>query len=218
MKSCPACKTRIGDGFAKCPICGLGQENVNPADAFYPKCKTRKTLFFWRKLLVYLLWLGTAVTVFINCLLGGVPWSVYVVLSAFLVQVLFLSWETAEISLIRRIVLGSFAISILLQWIEYATKSGTWAREIVIPLVLFAAFCASAVLYFSAFRRFKAQFLPMLGIAVFSFVAISLAMAGVLPMGWPLILLSAFSFVTTLAILFTFRKQFWAEWKKKLHR
>ena len=196
----------------------MAQENVNPADAFYPVVKSGKALFFWRKLLAYILWGGTGVTVLINLIVGGAPWSVYAVLGAFLVQVLALSWETAEVSLIRRIMAGSVAICALLAWIEYATKSGAWAQEIVIPLVLFAALCTSAVLYFSAFRRYKAQFLPMLGIAVFSLVAAGLGMAGILPMRWPLIVLSAFALSVVVAIMVAFPKTLWAELKKKLHR
>lgn len=218
MRECKACKAKIGDGFLYCPICGMKQENTDPSSAFYPNCKAGKALFFWRKLLTYLLWLGTGVTVLLNLILGGAPWSVYVVLGAFLVQVLFLTWETAEISLIRRIIAGGGAVSILLLWIEYITNSGAWAREIVVPLVLFAALCASAALYFSAFRRYRAQFLPMLGISVLSFAALGLGIAGILPMRWPLILLSAFSFAATVAVIVSFPKVLLAELKKKFHR
>ncbi len=218
MRLCKACKLPIGDGFAVCPICGLKQENTDAAAAFYPKARTKKGLFFWREILVLCLWLCTLMAVIVNVFTGGTAWSVYVVLGAYAAQVLFLSLETAEISLIRRITSGSVADSILLWGIEYVTKSGAWATEIVIPLVLFAGLVSSVVLYFSAFRRYRAQILPMLGLGFFSLLAATLGIFGILPMRWPLIVLASFSAAAILAVFITFRKTVWAECKKKLHR
>ncbi len=217
MRECLACKARIGDSFSVCPICGLKQDNPDPQAAFYPKARKTGTLFFWRRLLAFFLWLGTLAAVVVNLFVGGAPWSVYVVLSAYTLWVWFLSLETAEISLIGRILSGSVAIGILLWGIEYLTKSGTWATEIVIPLVLFAGLLVSTVLYFSAFRRYRAQFLPMFGVALISLVAVILGTWGILPMRWPLVMLSAFSAAAILAVFFAFRKTVLAECKKKMH-
>ena len=215
MRECKACKTNIGDSFSRCPICGMVQENFDGEAAFYPNSQRGKALFLWRKLLVYLLWVGTGVTVLINALLGGAPWSGYAVMGAIVVYTLFLSLETAEISLIRRIVAGSGALCLLLWWIEFATNSGPWATEIVMPLVLLAALLASATLYFAAFRRYRAQFLPIFVIIMFAFFA---AGVGILPMKWPMIVLLSASCGVIISIPAAFHKALWAECKKKLHR
>ena len=193
----------------------MKQENADPKSAFYPKAKGNNAFFFWRKLIVYFLWLGTGTSVLVNILVRGTPWSGYAVLGALAAHILFLSLETAEISLIRRIVTGSGAICLLLWWIEYATASGMWAREIVIPLVLFAALAASAALYFSAFRRYRAQFLPIFWMILFAFVAAGLK---ILPLKWPMTMLLSASLAVTIAIPAAFHKVLWAECKKKLHR
>ncbi len=218
MNVCKACRTHIGAGFAACPVCGMLQENYDETAAFYPKTKQKKGIFFWRRLAIAMLCLGCFSACIVNLAVGGVPWAMYVVLGAYTAYVLFLSLETAEISLIRRIVSGCIAVSLLLYGIEYITQSGTWATEIVIPLVLFAGLAASTVLYFSAFRRYSGQFLPMLGLALSSLLAAVFGICGILPMRWPLITLSGFAFAASIAVLVTFRKTLCAEFKKKLHR
>ncbi len=193
----------------------MKQENIDPTRAFYPNCKSGKALFFWRKLLGYLLWLGTGATVLINVLVGGMPWSGYVVLSALAVHILCLSLETAEISLIRRIVGGSGALCILLWWIGFITDSGPWATEIVIPLVLLGALTAATALYFSAFRRYRAQFLPILVVVIFAFASAGFR---ILPVKWPMLVLLCASGGVIISIPAAFHKVLWVECKKKLHR
>ncbi len=216
MKTCKSCKIQIGDSFSVCPICGMAQDDVKAETAFYPKTRTKRRLLFWRKMLTAFLWLGVLASVIVNLSVGGAPWAIYVFLGAYAVQVVFLSLETAEISLISRIVSGSVAVSLLLWGIEFFTHSGSWATEIVIPLVLFAALVASAALYFSAFHRFRTQFLPMLMLSLGAVAAAVLGIYGVLPMGWPLITLSGFAFGAWLAILIVYRKTLRIEFKKKL--
>lgn len=218
MNMCKACRTHIGAGFSVCPICGMPQETYDKSAAFYPKTKGKKGLFFWRRLAIALLCIGSLSACIVNLAVGGVPWAIYVVLGAYTTYMVFLSLETAEISLIRRIVSGSVAVSFLLYGIESITQSGTWATEIVIPLVLFAGLAGSTALYFSAFRRYRGQFLPMLGLAFVALIAAGLGFYGILPMRWPLITLSGFAFAASAGILITFRKTLFAEFKKKLHR
>lgn len=215
---CKACKTQIGDAFRACPVCGMAQTDVQETASFYPATKKIGILFFWRRLLVAFLWIGGALSCLINALVGGVPWAIYVVLGAYAAYVIFLEWETAEISLIRRIISGSVAISFLLFGIEKSTQSGAWATEFAIPLVILAGLIAAVTLYFSAFRRFAAQFLPMLLIFFGAMVAAALGIRGIVPMRWPLIALSGFAFLAFIAIVITFWRRLWAEVKKKLHR
>ncbi len=214
---CRGCTMDIGEGFVKCPICGLPQEAAVPAAAFYPKPKRRGHLFFWRRLAILCLWAGIVASAVVNLAVGGTPWVVYVVLGAFAAYEIFLSLETAERSLIRRIVSGSYAVSILLYGTAWVTDSGTWAVEIVIPLVLLAALVASAALYFSDYRRFSAQCLPVFGLAALSVTGGILGLCGVLPMGWPLIALSASALAVLVGSICTFRRSLWMQIKKKMH-
>ena len=218
MKTCKACKTQMGDSFSVCPICKMKQENAEPQAALYPNTKKKTRLLFWRKLISLLLWMGVLASAIVNISVGGPPWAVYVFLGVFAAQVAILSLETAEISLIRRIIYGSFAVCLLLWGIEYFTKSGTWATEFVIPLVLFAAMFVSVTLYFSAFGRYRTQFLPMLTLAGGSLIAAGFGVFGKIPMRWPLITLSGFAFAASMAMLITFRRTLRAEFKKKMHR
>ncbi len=218
MRICKACKTQIGDAFRLCPVCGMTQTDVQEAAALYPMAKKNGILFFWRRLMVAFLWLGSTISCLINTIVGGAPWAIYVVLGAYTAYVIFLEWETAEISIIRRIISGSVAISFLLFGIEKSTQSGAWATELAIPLVLLAGLVAAVTLYFSAFRRYAAQFLPILLIAFGALVAAALGIRGVLPMHWPLIAFSGFALLVLIAIVATFWRRLWAEVKKKMHR
>lgn len=218
MKTCKACKMQMGDSFSICPICKMKQESRDPKAAIYPNTKKKRRLLFWRKLITVLLWVGVLASGIVNISVGGPPWAVYVFLGVFAAQVVFLSLETAEVSLIRRIIYGSLAVCLLLWGIEYFTKSGTWATGIVIPLVLFAAMVVSITLYFSAFKRYRTQFLPMLVLAIGAFVAAGFGVFGKIPIRWPLITLSGFAFAASVAMIITFRRTLRAEFRKKLHR
>jgi len=218
VKECKACKNQIGDGFLLCPICKMVQENADPHAALYPKTRTRNGRFIWRKIVSLSLWGGVLVSAIVNLSVGGTPWAVLVFLGVYALQTVALTLETAEISLIRRIISGSFAISCLLWAIAKITHSGTWATVYAIPLVLLAGLLASATLYFSSFRRYRTQFLPMLVLVVGALVAAGFGIRGKLPMAWPLIALSGTSLAAFLAVVIVYHKTLRVEFKKKMHR
>ncbi len=196
----------------------MPQHGADRSKSFYPPTRSKNRLFFWRKTAIYLLWLGALVSVIVNVCTSGPPWSAYVSLGALAIWVLFLSLETAEISLIRRIISGSLAVSLLLWGIQHFTASGVWATKIAIPLVLLGGLVTSTALYFSAFRRFRTQFLPIFGLSLASFLFLFLGIHDIIPMGWPLIALSGFALASSLAAMILFRKTLRIECKKKLHR
>ncbi len=215
MKQCPACKTKIGDGFSHCPICNLKQTDYNPKARIYPPQKNRFTLFHARSLCVLILWILTLASCIVNLSLGGTPWSLYAVLGAICAHVLFLSVETAEDSLLRRIATGGVALCLLLYGICRITDSGTWATAYVIPLVLFAALLATASLYFFAHTRYGGQFLPMLFLCLLSFAGFYLGIRGILPLYWPLITFSASGFSIFILVFIFYRKQLFLSILKK---
>lgn len=218
MRTCKACKNQIGDAFTRCPICKMVQENANPGLALYPKGRRRNGRFLWRKITSLSLWGGVAVASIVNVCTGGMPWAVLVFLGVYAVQTAVLSLETAEVSLIRRFISGSFAISALLWGIEHITRSGIWATAYAIPLVLLGGMIASVSLFCSAFRRYRTQFLPILVLIVGVLVAAGFGLRGQLPMAWPLIALAGFSLAALLTVLILHHKVLRAEWKKKMHR
>lgn len=216
---CKGCTMDIGAGFSVCPVCGLKQEGFDPAKRLYPKPKRHEhRFFFWRKLAIWLLWAGIFASCIVNLAVGGTPWAAYVVLSAYAVYEILLSLETAERSLIRRIVSGSYAVGFLLLGTAHITGSGPWARDLAVPLVLLAALLAAAALYFSDYRRFSAQCLPILGLSLLAVAAGVLGLFGVLPMRWPLITLSSAALAVFIGSICTFRRSLWMEVKKKMHR
>lgn len=218
MKTCKACKNQIGDAFARCPICKMVQENADPGLALYPKGRRRNGRFLWRKITSLCLWGGVAVSAIVNLFVGGMPWAVLVFLGAYTLQTAVLSLETAEVSFIRRIISGSFAVSALLWGIAYITQSGVWATAYAIPLVLLGGMIASVSLFCSAFRHYRTQFLPILVLIVGALVAAGFGLRGQLPMAWPLIALAGFSLVVLLTVVILHHKVLRAEWKKKMHR
>ena len=208
---------KIGEGFKKCPICGAVQPLYDKNASFYPKVRRRGALFFWRKMGIGLLLLGVVASVIVNLCVGGVPWAVYVLLGAYAAYEIFLSLETAEISIIRRIVSGGYAVSFLLLGIERISDSGAWAREIAVPMVLFGALIAAAALYASAYRKFPGHFLPVFGLCFLSMGWGLLGILGLLTIRWPLITLSSTALGVFTAGLIIFHKRIRAELKKKMH-
>ncbi|MBE7062317.1 MAG: hypothetical protein E7390_00810 [Ruminococcaceae bacterium] len=216
---CKGCTMDIGPGFSSCPICGLKQDRFDKTAGFYPKFrKGGHWFFFWRKIAILVLWAGIMASGIVNLAVGGTPWAVYVLLGSYAFYEILLSLETAERSLIRRIVSGSYAVCFLLLGIAYITDSGTWARDLVVPLVLLAALLSAAALYFSDYRRFSAQCLPVLGLSLLSVTAGILGLFHILPMRWPLISLSSTALAVFVGSICTFRRSLWMEVKKKMHR
>ena len=217
MNTCQSCKTKIGESFKRCPICGAPQPLYDRGASFYPVAGKRGAFFFWRKIGIALLALGALSSVIVNLCVGGVPWAVYVLLGAYAAYEIFLSLETAEISIIRRIVSGGYAVSFLLFGIERFTHSGVWAHEIAIPMVLFGTLLASAALYASACRKFPGHFLPVFGLCFLSMGWGIFGILGIWSIRWPLITLSSTALGVFLAALIVFHRTIWAELQKKLH-
>lgn len=217
MNTCMGCQTKIGESFQRCPICGEPQPLYDRSVSWYPVAKKRGALFFWRKMGIGVLLLGVLSSVIVNLCVGGAPWAVYVVLGAYAAYEIFLSLETAEISIIRRIVSGGYAVAFLLFGIEWFTHSGTWAREIAIPMVLFGVLTASAALYASAYRQFPGHFLPVFGLCFLSMGWGIMGILGIWTIRWPLITLSSTALGVFVAALIIFHRRIWAELRKKLH-
>ena len=208
---------KIGEGFKKCPICGTPQPLYDQSASFYPKARKHGTLYLWRKIGIFLLALGVLSSVIVNLCVGGEPWAGYVLLGAYAAYEIFLSLETAEVSIIRRIVSGGYAVAFLLFGIERFTHSGAWAQEIAIPMVIFGALVASAALYAAAYRKFPGHFLPVFGLCFLSMGWGILGITGILTMRWPLITLSSTALGVFLAALIIFHRTIRAELRKKLH-
>ncbi len=217
MNTCRSCQIKIGEGFKKCPICGALQPLCDRNASLYPVARRRGTLLFWRKIGIGLLLLGVLSSAIVNICVGGAPWAVYVLLGAYAAYEIFLSLETAEISIIRRIVSGGYAVAFLLFGIERFTHSGTWAREIAIPMVLFGVLTASAALYASAYRKFPGHFLPVFGLCFLSMGWGIMGILGIWTIRWPLITLSSTALGVFVAALIIFHRRIWAELRKKLH-
>lgn len=217
MNICKACGIKIGESFQKCPICGAVQPLYDVSTSLYPTTRKRGALFFWRKMGICLLILGVLSSAIVNLCVGGVPWAVYVLLGAYAGYEIFLSLETAEISITRRIVSGGYAVSFLLIGIEEITNSGTWAREIAVPMVLFGALLAAAALYAAAYRKFPGHFLPVFGLCFLSMGWGLLGILGLLTIRWPLITLASTALGIFVAAIVIFHKRIWTELQKKLH-
>lgn len=219
MRTCDACGTRFGDSFRACPVCNMKAETIPDAEnAIYPPCRDKARIGrLFRILGSSIGWVGVLICIIINIALGGAPWCLYVLFGMYTLFVLS-GTELVENSLIERIVSGALAVSLLLFVIERLSGSGRWATDIAVPLVLFAALLAAAVLYLFCFDTQRSSFLAPLTIILGALCAAGFALFGGIELHWPLLVLSGLSVAILILTAILYRKPILAEFKKKLHR
>ncbi len=220
MRICDACGARFGEGFSFCPICKM--ETAEPANrdaALYPPCRNKaRAASVLRLIGICVLWGGILASVVVNLAVGGAPWCLYVLSGTFTLYVLAFGDHFMENSVVERIASGGLAISLLLFVIERLTDSGRWATHIAVPMVLFAALLAAALIYLIRFDTQRNTFLSPLAIILGSLCAAGFSLFGGNPLHWPLIVLSGVSLLVMVVTGILYRKPFMTELRKKLHR
>lgn len=215
MKTCKYCNAKISDSFDVCPICTAKIERTENSNYPVYKCKRDiKSLYLTWSIRVLII--STIISVVVNIIVGGIPWSLYVITGIYLFYKIFLSRKLIEANLIQKFLTVAITVCLLLIAIRLISTD-MLNVQIVIPNILYGALIVSGGLYFFDFQSQKSHILPIIftiGVAILC-IAILFVIFGVIR--WPMIVLGGVSlFIIVFSLLF-YRKSIIAEIKKKIH-
>ena len=182
----------------------------------YPE---QKTTSFWKRnrqellraaflLLIYL-------CLFLNLLLGGIPWSLIVIGGLCVLWVAFLYRPLVEHTLIKKLSDVSIVVCLYL-FLLSALLKGNWGW-LVGTIVFFADIIAIGLFYLLFFKKQKRNFMPLFELI---FVGLGLVLVYWLQsgtLGWEEIVLAAVSLGIMGLIWSFFPREVALEVKKKLH-
>lgn len=183
----------------------------------YPDLRRRRmSLKRLRQWVLYTLLFAGVLCIFLNLLIGGFPWSAYVVVSEIVFYTAFLSWQAVENSLLQKLTNTGLASCALLLVIE-GLSGGIWASRWVVPILFFAVLCLQGVVFYARFKTQRGNLVSPALMAGVGLVA-ALSLTHRQTFGWPWIVLLGVTAAMVAVGYIWFRKPLWEEWKKKIHR
>lgn len=179
--------------------------------------KTKGSLFlFWlRKVLKMLTFMGLLVCPVVNYYTGGKAWSVIADVAMIFFWIEFLSPDILENNAMRQVFrVGTFAI--ILNTLVGVLLSPGWLG-FVLPIIGFSTLIISVVLFLSNLERHRNCIMPLLLETLMAIIGFLVANALEETLNWPIITLGALSFTIAILGLIVFHNDIWNELKKRLH-
>lgn len=153
----------------------------------------------------------------VNTCVGGAPWHLYVLVGEWLFWTLIMSRTLIEACFIRRLMNVSVVACLLLALLDGLGGDTGWARNIVIPIVVFGTLAIASAYFFARFRRQKQNFFLLFSFATGMLV---ITVPGIILMHdlqWPLIVLLSCAGTFVLATVAVFGKLLVHELRKHFH-
>ena len=179
--------------------------------------KTKGSLFlFWlRRVLKMLTFMGLLVCPIVNYYTGGKAWSVIADVSMIFFWIEFLSPDILENNAMRQVFrIGTFAI--ILSTVIGLLLSPGWLG-FVLPIIGFSTLILSGVFFLINLDRHRNSIMPLileLIIAMAAFIAVYFTTRH---LNWPMITLGGLAFLMSASGIFVFHKDILTELKKRFH-
>lgn len=194
----------------------LKEVSIIDIEIVYPESKpltkakeTAKKIFLWCFVA------ASYICAIVNIAIGGKPWSIVVIWSLWVVWCTVITHPLVENNLTSRTAHFILNIAILLVLIDVCLSTG-WAG-FVVPIVCFSLLAVLGILFFVDRSKQRQNIMPMLWIIGGSLVAFVIATVGLLKMNWSTIVLGSTAFALLVVTIFTLRRQFFIEIKKRFH-
>ena len=183
----------------------------------YPLSNNKE--FNKRKLLNILRWpfiLSAILSVIVNVIVGGVWWSVIVVMGLYMVWHLAIQTDLVEYNRISQFIKATIYSCVLMLLIDTFLISG-WALD-VISIVSFASVFISGVLLFTDLNRQKQNMLPIFYLILIAVIWSIIGLSTALEINsWSLIVLACITIGFLLAIIVVLRGDFIREIRSRFH-
>ena len=179
--------------------------------------KTKGSLFlFWlRRVLKVLTFMGLLTCPIVNYYTGGKAWSVIADVSMIFFWIEFLSPDILENNAMRQVFrIGTFAI--ILNTLIGLLLSPGWLG-FVLPIIGFSTLILSGVFFLINLDRHRNSIMPLileLIIAMAAFIAVYFTTGH---LNWPMITLGGLAFLMSASGIFVFHKDILTELKKRFH-
>ncbi len=126
---------------------GQTTQSFETSRARYPlKMKPAGVPARLRRWIFWTLLASCALCAMLNLLIGGFPWCLYVLLSAYIFYGVFVTQSLVDASIMGKLwamILSASALLLLIGYLE----GGQWALKTVVPMVLFGGVCTGTALY-----------------------------------------------------------------------
>lgn len=182
----------------------------------YPTLTRRSRIFLKiRHLCKYLFLLAGLVSAITNLVVRGKPWSIIVIWSLISIWSLIFEPDAFELNFISVIAKALFYVVVLLALIDICLTSAGWAL-FVIPIVVFSAQIAEAVLFVIDIRQSMRNSMPVIWLMIDSLVAMAIYFGVMKDFSWPVIVMGSVS-AALLIVCICFNKAFVEELRKRFH-
>lgn len=168
----------------------------------YPKIikKVQKFVIF-RKISLITFLLSTIICTIINLSVGGKKWMLYVLGGEVVFYYAFLNKPLIDNSFVKRLTVVVAIICAYLYMIDIIENTN-WSY-FVINIIVFSIIIIQLFLFFIEFKSQKKKFIPLFLTSIGSVIFFILAIANIVEINWPIIVLGSLGIVSLL-ILFVF--------------
>ena len=179
------------------------------------KKKSSLFMFWFKRLLKWIMALGIVTCPIVNHLTGGPLWSVVADVAMVFFWIEVLSPDVLEINMLRQVFkLGSFAI-IETTLIGIFLSPG-WLG-FVLPIIGFGILLISVLLFVINLDKHRNCIMPLILETLIALVAFIVMVNITEQLNWPMITLGAVSSFVAFTGLVIFHKDIWVELRKRLH-
>ena len=179
------------------------------------KKKSSLFMFWFKKLLKWIMALGIVTCPIVNHLTGGPLWSVVADVAMVFFWIEVLSPDVLENNMLRQVFkLGSFAI-IETTLIGIFLSPG-WLG-FVLPIIGFGILLISVLLFVINLDKHRNCIMPLILETLIALVAFIVMVNITEQLNWPMITLGAVSSFVAFTGLVIFHKDIWVELRKRLH-
>ena len=179
------------------------------------KKKSSLFMFWFKRLLKWIMALGIVTCPIVNHLTGGPLWSVVADVAMVFFWIEVLSPDVLENNMLRQVFkLGSFAI-IETTLIGIFLSPG-WLG-FVLPIIGFGILLISVLLFVINLDKHRNCIMPLILETLIALVAFIVMVNITEQLNWPMITLGAVSSFVAFTGLVIFHKDIWVELKKRLH-
>ncbi len=179
----------------------------------YPRItkEINKFLLFRKIMLVFFL-VSLITCSIINLSIGGKAWMLYVLGGEIVFYFAFLNKSLIDNTFVKRFTKVVLIICAYLYLIDVLDETH-WSYY-VITIIGFSILIIQSTLFFSAFKNQRKKFIPMFWTSIGSVMFCILAIAKVIQMNWPIIVLGSLGIALILVMFTIFRKTIITELKK----
>ncbi len=177
------------------------------AEVEYAKAPARQhktSVSHVRKAATAFLAAGCGISVLVNALVGGLPWSLYVLLASYMLYAIFLSRELVEASVLQMLASVVNLACLFLSLVSAVAGGSRALTQIAMPITYAGMLVVQGLIFFVGFKQQQKNLMPFLNALGTAVGVVIFSLLGVPGVAWAQITLAAVALVLVALACFGF--------------